>query len=381
MKAIPSTLCSILTAMVCWLASGMASDSYPPERMTFQGFLVDANGNPLGNTNTGPKNYDVIFRVWTEQNAGTLLWGEQQTLTVDKGNFSVVLGEGNAPAGDPYPALSTLFTNVLASDRFVEMTVKGIGLAGGDATILPRLRLVSAPYAFVARNAFNAVNATSLANTNNTQIVSITSTNVGINKLNPATALDVNGTVTAAAVSASTASLGTLTVNVLNAASMPGQLNVNSINATNTVTAATFVGNGTIPLGGIIMWSGAVNAVPAGWALCNGQNGTPDLRDRFVVGAGLSYDKGAVGGANTHTLRVDQMPAHSHTYKDGYFSDWNPAGIGNDYVASTIQGGGSTDFNAHYIWFRGMTTDAAGSGNPVDHRPPYYALAFIMRVQ
>lgn len=52
----------------------------------------------------------------------------------------------------------------------------------------------------------------------------------------------------------------------------------------------------TVPTGGIIMWSGSIGSIPAGYVLCNGSNGTPDLRDRFVVGAGNSYAVGATGG-------------------------------------------------------------------------------------
>ena len=61
------------------------------------------------------------------------------------------------------------------------------------------------------------------------------------------------------------------------------------------------VGEYGMPSGAIIMWSGAVSAVPAGWALCDGTNGTPDLRDRMVVAAGGAYAVGANGGAATHT--------------------------------------------------------------------------------
>lgn len=129
----------------------------PPERMTYQGFLVGSDGTALGDS--GPKNYDVIFRVYDHETAGAaanLLWAEQQTVTVDKGYFSVLLGEG-ASTGDPRPALSTLFRGATASDRFVGITVKGIGAGGANVDILPRLRLITAPYAFLAQNAVRLV--------------------------------------------------------------------------------------------------------------------------------------------------------------------------------------------------------------------------------
>ena len=138
----------------------------PPERLTYQGFLADGTGTALG-TNA-PKNYDVVFRLWDDASAtapANRLWTEQQTVTVDKGFFSVLLGEGTqvtSPATEPHGALSTLFTNATASDRFVEMTVKGIGAAGADVKILPRLRLLTSPYAYLATKAISANSASSV---------------------------------------------------------------------------------------------------------------------------------------------------------------------------------------------------------------------------
>ena len=132
------------------------ANAHPPERMTYQGYLVDANGTALG-TNA-PKNYDVIFRIWNSESgtaAGNRLWTEQQTVTVDKGYFSVLLGEGSS-IGEARPELSTLFTNATASDRWVGLTVKGIGAGGTDVNILPRLRLLTSPYAFLARGVSGA---------------------------------------------------------------------------------------------------------------------------------------------------------------------------------------------------------------------------------
>ena len=68
-----------------------------------------------------------------------------------------------------------------------------------------------------------------------------------------------------------------------------------------------------VPTGVITVWSGSIASSPLGWSLCNGSSGTPDLRDRFVVGAGTTYAVGATGGANTVTLDATMIPAHTHT--------------------------------------------------------------------
>lgn len=68
-----------------------------------------------------------------------------------------------------------------------------------------------------------------------------------------------------------------------------------------------------MPVGGIIMWSGSIVSIPATWALCDGTNGTPDLRDRFIVGAGSTYAVADTGGAATVTLDTTMIPSHTHT--------------------------------------------------------------------
>lgn len=116
--------------------------------------------------------------------------------------------------------------------------------------------------------------------------------------------------------------------------------------------------------GCIVIWSGAANAIPAGWALCNGSNGTPDLRDRFVVGAGSSYGVGATGGEERHTLTVSEMPRHSHTVGYAYGSEG---------------GGSGTIYNMHYSGYY-KSTSSEGSGQSHENRPPYYALCYIMKL-
>ena len=83
-------------------------------------------------------------------------------------------------------------------------------------------------------------------------------------------------------------------------------------NTTQIATTAFALANG-IPSGAIILWSGAIGSIPSGWLLCNGTSGTPDLRDRFIVGAGSTYAVAATGGATTATLGTTNLPSHTHS--------------------------------------------------------------------
>ena len=126
-----------------------AADANPPDRMTYQGYLVDSDGDPLGNS--APANYDVVFRIYNVKSGGTPIWSEQQTITVDKGYFSVLLGEGVQINSEVHGSLAAAFDGADASDRFIGITVSGIG--AGDLEIAPRLRLVASPYSFTATQA------------------------------------------------------------------------------------------------------------------------------------------------------------------------------------------------------------------------------------
>jgi len=129
-----------------------AADANPPERMTYQGYLVDGNGAALAPT--VPANYDIVFRIYNVKSGGVALWAEQQTVTVDKGYFSVLLGEGATTAtGESKDKLSEAFKGADISDRFIGITVGGLSGSGVDVEIAPRLRLVTSPFAFTATQA------------------------------------------------------------------------------------------------------------------------------------------------------------------------------------------------------------------------------------
>ena len=125
-------------------------------------------------------------------------------------------------------------------------------------------------------------------------------------------------------------------------------------------------GGGSIPTGLICMWSGSSSNIPNGWALCNGNNNTPDLRDKFVLGAGKDYSVGATGGEKEVVLTVAQMPSHSHNIYLGYEIR---GGSGGTRVYSPEGRNSATE-----------TTNKTGDGKPHNNMPPYYALCFIMKL-
>ena len=126
---------------------------------------------------------------------------------------------------------------------------------------------------------------------------------------------------------------------------------------------------GGVPSGVITMWSGAADAIPSGWSLCNGENGTPDLRGKFVLGAGGTYNPGSTGGSEKVTLTVEQMPSHCHDYdegKEGRFKDGTTLYGKTTLQSKLAQGLGTTEY--------------AGDGQPHPNMPPYYALCYIMKL-
>lgn len=135
-----------------------------------------------------------------------------------------------------------------------------------------------------------------------------------------------------------------------------------------------------LPSGVIVIWSGASSAIPAGWYLCNGTNGTPDLRDRFVVGAGSTYVVGNTGGskdaivvAHTHTGTTNTSGAHTHTIP----LQANLIRNGSDERDGASNGTTQTSSAGEHS--HTFTTASTGSSGTNANLPPYYALCYIMK--
>ena len=142
-------------------------------------------------------------------------------------------------------------------------------------------------------------------------------------------------------------------------------------------------------LSGMIIMYNSTSA-PSGWYLCDGNNGTPDLRDRFIVGAGSSYSQGNTGGANSVTLSESQIPSHDHDSSvsvsdpghnhrlrggadDADSGSYIAAGDNGSYLPSARMEQATTGISVS------VSIHNEGGGGSHENRPPYYALTFIMK--
>jgi microcystin-dependent protein len=279
-KWLPNVVTLLLAALLVitqhvWanpIAERLTSTATASSKTTinYQGYLTDSSGNPVNDT------LDMVFRLYSVESGGSHLWTETQSVEVQDGLFSVLLGS----------------VEPLSQSLFVQNDNLWLGIAVGADEMTPREKLASAPYALA----------------------------------------------------------------------------------------------GGLPSGVIVMWSGQVSAIPEGWSLCDGTSGTPDLRDKFIVGAGNSYSVGATGGAASVTLSVAQMPSHSHSASasnDGGFEHSAGDRHGSDrpegplfYGMGTIYYEGNKELGDHS---HAITVENTGGGQPHENRPPYYSLAFICK--
>ena len=171
--------------------------------------------------------------------------------------------------------------------------------------------------------------------------------------------------------------------------------------STNTLNVPNISGNGSglsgieaFVTGMIILWSGAADAIPTGFVLCNGSNSTPDLRGRFVVGYSNTdgdYDVGDAGGSKQVTLSESQLPSHNHSASSSVSDPGHAHSYIDQYVV--INAGyrpwpaNNNDCQQRNINTGSQTTGISvsttigntGSGSAIENRPPYYALCYIMK--
>ncbi len=145
----------------------------------------------------------------------------------------------------------------------------------------------------------------------------------------------------------------------------------------------------SIPRGLIAMWNGT--QVPNGWALCNGQIvddlQTPDLSGKFVVGwqsGNEDYNLiGNTGGQEKVTLTTQEIPSHVHNFADAYFIEAHSDLVGangTQWIGNNLSGSNKTDRDNSYVCLWDHDTRATGGGQPHENRPPYYVLAYIIKL-
>lgn len=171
---------------------------------------------------------------------------------------------------------------------------------------------------------------------------------------------------------------------------------------------STYSDEPPFPAGGIIMWSGEIGNIPEGWALCDGTNGTPDLRERFVLGAGGNYGPGQKGGSNSHTHSLDssltvsgttsESGSHKHLTSIGFDHDSFYGSVDHlDSFGSIVVNSkrihegtgdsenanarlGYTDSTGNHTHNFSGTVSSSGKTGAAGQVPPFFALAYIMKI-
>ena len=179
-------------------------------------------------------------------------------------------------------------------------------------------------------------------------------------------------------------------------------------NTTQIATTAYVLANG-VPSGAILMWSGTIATIPSGWYLCDGTNGTPNLTNKFIIGADAD-DGGAAktsitgsatqtGGSkdaifveHSHTGSTASAGNHNHYIASGgpnetgltssnYLATYESSGTPNDYAltgrSSPVSNAGLTNTAGSHT--HTVTVDSAGSSGTNANLSPYFALAYIMK--
>jgi microcystin-dependent protein len=298
-------------------------------------------------------------------------------------------------------------SNVVATTgNFGNITVSNIVVTSGSLT---NLTLVSATGGqFTNLTTSNAQitsgNVTGLTNlgVTNSVLTNISTGNLQATGGNVSNTVGVNVTLTQSSLVNSTAT-------------------TQAVGTSNTAIATTAFVHTVVPHGVIWMWNSTAASIPAGFQLCDGSNGTPDLRDKFIVGAGSTYSPADTGGAASVTLSTDQIPSHNHssstmsassastgdhthtatsvvtdpghTHTYGASNNWG-SGSANAFDARNLNSftsgrsttgisvattNATTGAHSHTITLSGNVA-VTGGGQPHENRPPFYALCYIQKM-
>lgn len=360
MKKLMFAVIGLMLAGSVWAASTSS--------FTYQARLCDEHGDPIQKDGKTVRNQTVTLRLWSAPLNGDLLWGRVFTiLTNEEGLFNLEVTDdgGKLEKGEPtYSTLTEVFSQKNAGDVYVGIEVKD---SAGE--IVPRQRLFSVPYAAVAHDV-KEISGDIVAKGNiSFGDGKLVVTGDGIEQNDGANVLhDV--TVTGKLTVADDITINSPVMNFNGEAKFNNDVEIAG-------ERRIVHGNDElipVPVGGIIMWTKTELPDNEHWAFCDGSNGTPDLRTRFVVGASNDdeYKLNKTGGEAFHTLSVGEMPSHNHPYSFKG-ADVDAAWDDDNYFYNQSEKYGGNN-NTKY-------TDYVGGGQAHENRPPFYALNFIMRIK
>lgn len=368
-----------------FLVPPSAFSSSVPSAINYQGKLTDNQGAALP---AGA--YEVAFRIWNDPTAdaeANLIWGREYPLNIMTGGvFNIILSDNGGEVDDPEPAEQHLIDAFKDQDRFLGMTVTRTpsGDVSDPAEISPRQRLVSAPYCFAAEVAHRAPDSFTVGGALEVAKGAWVSNGISLQSGNLALQgnwISHDGSSTGLTIDAS------------------GRVGIGTTNTPVALQVAGDIYDKTgylMPVGAVLPFVGS-GATPKGWLFCDGSAisrttyaelysviGThygagdgsstfnlPDMRGRVPIGAGTGAGLtertlGEKVGAETHTLTIDEIPSHTHTYNVpdrrnyGYHGSSGP----NDGVNKGLSQN---------------NTVPAGGGSPHSNMQPGLALNYIIK--
>lgn len=345
----------LITCLIC-LQTLRAAPGF-----AYHGSLQEANGSAF-NLSAWQKRpaaeRTFIFSLYNLAADGEPLWtatfsGEAGQVTPDaNGVFTAELADGLTSDGT-----TKSFFTVLSEHDDASLYL-GITIGEGTKELTPRQQILAVPYAAVAEYAEgNAHDFTAES--------AITAKELAVNDDLTLETLSVSG-LTEMIDTFETEAVETTTLTV-----------TEEVTFMDEVTAETIEGEWALPIGGIVPFFGADEDIPEGWALCDGNNGTPNLNDCFIMGADeQTYPQESTGGVSSVTLEVKHLPEHTHSYtRKIYASLYNFWGEERD---------DGWDRWSRRVSHTRTTSDGDGlsaTPTPITILPPYVYVRYIMRIR